>query len=46
MHMPFISDAAINREMDVRNTDVLAKSPSQIQTFLFAAGPSFAPPWR
>ena len=38
----FISDPAVNRELFVRNTDALRKSPSQIQTFLYAAGPSVA----
>ena len=42
MNFAFISDAAVNRELFVRNTDALAKSPSQIQTFLYAAGPSVA----
>jgi len=38
----FISDAKINRELFVRNTDALSKAPSQVQTFLYAAGPSVA----
>ncbi|MDA7425297.1 cytochrome P450 [Thalassococcus lentus] len=42
VNFAFISDAATNRELFVRNTDALAKSPSQIQTFLYAAGPSVA----
>lgn len=42
LNFAFISDAAVNRELFVRNTDALAKSPSQIQTFLYAAGPSVA----
>lgn len=42
MNFVFISDAAVNRELFVRNTDALAKSPSQVQTFLYAAGPSVA----
>jgi len=42
MNMIFISDAATNRELYVRNTDALRKSPSQVQTFLFAAGETVA----
>lgn len=42
MNMAFISDANVNRELFVRNTDALGKSPSQIQTFLYAAGNSVA----
>ncbi|MEO9819138.1 MAG: cytochrome P450 [Paracoccaceae bacterium] len=42
MNFAFISDAAVNRELFVRNTDALAKPASQVQTFLFAAGPSVA----
>lgn len=42
MNFAFISDATVNRELFVRNTDALAKSPSQIQTFLYAAGHSVA----
>ena len=42
MHFAFISDAEVNRELYVRNVDALNKSPSQIQTFLYAAGPSVA----
>jgi len=37
MNFAFISDATVNREFFVRNTDALAKSPSQVQTFLYAA---------
>ena len=33
------SDAHVNRELFVRNTDALSKSPSQVQKFLYAAGP-------
>ena len=50
LNFVFISDAAVNRELYVRNTDALGKSPSQIQTFLYAAGSSVATahgePWR
>lgn len=42
LNFAFISDGPVNRELFVRNTDVLGKSPSQIQTFLYAAGPSVA----
>jgi cytochrome P450 len=42
LNFVFINDAATNRELFVRNTDALGKSPSQIQTFLFAAGESVA----
>lgn len=42
MNFAFIGDAAVNRELFVRNTDALGKSPSQIQTFLYAAGPTVA----
>ena len=42
MNFAFISDAHVNRELFVRNTDALSKSPSQVQTFLYAAGPSVA----
>ncbi len=42
MNLAFINDCATNRELFVRNTDALGKSPSQIQTFLYAAGPSVA----
>jgi len=42
LNFVFISDATVNRELFVRNTDALGKSPSQIQTFLYAAGPSVA----
>lgn len=42
MNFAFISNPAVNRELFVRNTDALEKSPSQIQTFLYAAGPSVA----
>lgn len=42
LNFAFISDPAVNRELFVRNTDALGKSPSQIQTFLYAAGPSVA----
>ena len=38
----FISDADVNRELFVRHGDALEKSPSQIQTFLYAAGESVA----
>ncbi len=42
MNMAFVSDATVNRELFVRHTDALGKSPSQIQTFLYAAGNSVA----
>lgn len=42
MNFAFISDSAVNRDLFVRNADALGKSPSQIQTFLYAAGPSVA----
>lgn len=42
LNFAFISDAAVNRELFVRNTDALSKTPSQVQTFLYAAGPSVA----
>lgn len=42
LNFAFISDPAVNRELFVRNTNALVKSPSQIQTFLYAAGPSVA----
>lgn len=42
LNFAFISDPASNRELFVRNTDALAKSASQIQTFLYAVGPSVA----
>lgn len=42
LHLVFINDAHVNRELFVRHTDALKKSPSQIQTFLFAAGDSVA----
>ena len=42
LNFAFISDATVNRELFVRNTDALSKSPSQVQTFLYAAGPSVA----
>jgi len=42
LNFAFISDATVNRELFVRNTDALSKSPSQVQTFLHAAGPSVA----
>ena len=42
LNFAFISDVTVNRELYVRNTDALGKSPSQIQTFLYAAGPSVA----
>lgn len=42
VNLAFISDSTLNRELFVRNTDALGKSPSQIQTFLFAAGQSVA----
>lgn len=42
LNFAFISDSATNRELFVRNTDALGKSPSQIQTFLFAAGETVA----
>jgi len=38
MNFAFISDATVNRELFVRNTDALVKSPSQVQTFLLDAG--------
>lgn len=42
LNFAFISDPTANRELFVRNTDALGKTPSQIQTFLYAAGPSVA----
>lgn len=42
LNFAFISDGPTNRDLYVRNTDALGKSPSQIQTFLFAAGQSVA----
>lgn len=42
LNFAFISDPTVNRELFVRNTDALGKSSSQIQTFLYAAGPSVA----
>ncbi len=42
MNFAFISDPQVNRELFVRNIDALAKSPSQIQTFLYAAGETVA----
>jgi len=42
LNFAFISDATTNRELFVRHTDALGKGPSQIQTFLYAAGPSVA----
>ncbi len=42
LNFAFISDATVNRELFVRHTDALSKSPSQVQTFLYAAGPSVA----
>ncbi|MEO9684719.1 MAG: cytochrome P450 [Tateyamaria sp.] len=42
MNFAFISDARMNRELYVRHTDALEKSPSQVQTFLYAAGRSVA----
>lgn len=42
MNFAFISDPAVNRELFVRHTDALKKSPSQVQTFLYAAGSSVA----
>lgn len=42
MNFAFISDATVNRDLFVRHTDALEKSPSQVQTFLFAAGASVA----
>jgi cytochrome P450 len=42
LNFAFISDPAVNRELFVRNADALGKSPSQIQTFLYAAGPTVA----
>lgn len=42
LNFTFISDPDTNRELFVRNADALGKSPSQIQTFLFAAGSSVA----
>ena len=42
LNFAFISDATVNRELFVRNTEALSKSPSQVQTFLYAAGPSVA----
>lgn len=42
LNFAFVSEATANRELFVRNTDALSKSPSQVQTFLYAAGPSVA----
>ncbi|WP_298858446.1 cytochrome P450 [uncultured Sulfitobacter sp.] len=42
LNFAFISDGAANRELFVRNTEALGKSPSQIQTFIYAAGQSVA----
>lgn len=42
LNFAFISDPTTNRDLFVRNTDALGKSPSQIQTFLYAAGTSVA----
>lgn len=42
MNFAFISDPATNRELFVRHADALKKSPSQVQTFLYAAGESVA----
>ncbi|MEP0519233.1 MAG: cytochrome P450 [Hyphomicrobiales bacterium] len=42
LNFAFISDATMNRELFVRNRDALAKVFSQVQTFLYAAGPSVA----
>ena len=42
LNFAFISDATVNRELFVRNLDALGKVPSQVQTFLYAAGPSVA----
>ncbi len=50
VQMVFISDAEINRELFVCHGEALKKSPSQIQTFLYAAGDSVATahgePWK
>jgi cytochrome P450 len=42
MNFAFLSDALVNRELFVRNSDVMAKPPSQTQTFRYAAGSSVA----
>lgn len=42
LNFAFISDPTTNRDLFVRNTNALGKAPSQIQTFLYAAGPSVA----
>ena len=42
VNMIFISDARTNRELYVRHSEALVKSPSQVQTFLFAAGETVA----
>lgn len=42
VNLVFISDAQVNRELFVRHGEALRKSPSQIQTFLYAAGESVA----
>lgn len=42
LNFAFISDPIANRELFVRNNDVLSKASSQIQTFLYAAGNSVA----
>ena len=42
MNFAFISDPDTNRELFVRHADALKKSPSQVQTFHYAAGASVA----
>ena len=42
LNFVFISDGAVNRDLFVRNADALGKTPSQVQTFLYAAGQSVA----
>lgn len=42
MNFAFISDPDTNRALFVRHADALKKSPSQVQTFLYAAGASVA----
>lgn len=50
VNFAFVFDPAVNRALFVRHGADLRKSPSQAQTFLYAAGPSVAtahgPDWR
>lgn len=50
LNFAFVSDAQVNRALHVQHAEALGKSPSQVQTFLYAAGPSVAtahgPAWR